>query len=181
MSKQTILKLSLVILLGIIGFSLISLNAQVAVKKEKDKLSQKVDEIKGEVKKITVETDEGVTVFEGEDAEKLMKRMKSKKINAYAFINEDGDVDVKLDEMVILDAEDFDTEFDFDVMIMSGGEGEWTIKGDSTENIKEKLEVKREDGELKVTVTTIENGNESVKTYTGEEAEEYLESRKEGD
>ncbi len=39
---------------------------------------------------------------------------------------------------------------------------------------EKKIEIVEENGQKKVTVTTIENGNKKVETFTGQEAEEYL-------
>jgi Secretion system C-terminal sorting domain len=40
--------------------------------------------------------------------------------------------------------------------------------------IEKKIEIVDENGQKKVTVTTIENGNKKIETFTGEEAEAYL-------
>lgn len=40
--------------------------------------------------------------------------------------------------------------------------------------IEKRIEIVEENGEKKVTVTTIENGNKTVETFTGEKAEEYI-------
>jgi len=40
--------------------------------------------------------------------------------------------------------------------------------------IEKRIEIVEENGQKKVTVTTIENGNKTVETFTGEKAEEYI-------
>jgi hypothetical protein len=55
-------------------------------------------------------------------------------------------------------------------------------KGDdkAKHKIEKRIEVTEENGEKKVTVTTIENGNKKVETYTGEKAEEYMNNQEMG-
>ncbi|HYG52613.1 MAG TPA: hypothetical protein VD905_17005, partial [Flavobacteriales bacterium] len=50
-------------------------------------------------------------------------------------------------------------------------------KDKTKRKIEKRIEVTEQNGEKKVTVTTIENGNKKVETYTGEKAEEYLNSQ----
>lgn len=56
-------------------------------------------------------------------------------------------------------------------------QGDDTDKEKSKRKIEKRIEVTEENGEKKVTVTTIENGNKKVETYTGEKAYEYMNSQ----
>lgn len=53
-------------------------------------------------------------------------------------------------------------------------------KDKSKRKIEKRIEVTEENGEKKVVITTIENGNKKVETYTGNDAEEYLNSQEMG-
>jgi hypothetical protein len=50
----------------------------------------------------------------------------------------------------------------------------WVENDGDSSNIEKKIEVKVEDGNKKVTVTTNKNGKESIKICEGEDAEKYL-------
>jgi hypothetical protein len=129
---------------------------------EKIKKEIKIDMDDGE-KKVTVKTtkDGEVTtdVYEGEEAEEFLKKSKhNKKFNIKVF--DDGDLEW-------VDGDDVQMIFLSEEM---EGEGE----------IEKKIEVSDEDGVKKVTVTTTKDGKEDVKTYEGDEAEEYLEKMNKG-
>lgn len=51
----------------------------------------------------------------------------------------------------------------------------WVEDDESNKGINKNIEVEKEDGELKVTVTTTKDGKKEVKTYEGEDAEKFLE------
>lgn len=46
--------------------------------------------------------------------------------------------------------------------------------------VEKRIEMIDENGQKKVTITTIENGNKTVETYTGEEAEKYMQRNNQG-
>jgi len=50
--------------------------------------------------------------------------------------------------------------------------------GDSKNNMSKKMKIQIKDGVKKVTVTTVEDGEESTKVYEGEEADKFLEEMK---
>lgn len=72
---------------------IISFAASFSFAQEEKALREKLKDIKGEIQKITIETDEGDVTFEGEEAEKLAKRLKQPRV----FMR------------------DFDANFDFDI------------------------------------------------------------------
>jgi len=129
----------------------------------KDNL-KKLKDIKGDVKKITITTSEGTTVFEGDQAEWLMKRMKKKAEPRMIKVMIDDDDFEGLGEKL-----DFDFDFpDKDIIIKRFHDD------DSAKGMK-KIIVTDENGEKKVTVTeTSKDGKVNVQTYTGKEADEYL-------
>ncbi|MBK7105188.1 MAG: hypothetical protein IPH62_07885 [Ignavibacteriae bacterium] len=152
---------------------------------EKD-LKGKLKEIK-DAKKIVVTTEKGDVVFEGDEANQLLKRMKSSEMKKrIQVISED-------DEILTEEIEGLEND-DEDILIWKSEDGEEKVikhkgKGhkimmfkndnggtDIIENKKTiKIKVDDENGEKNVTVTTKENGEEKVETYKGKEADEYLE------
>lgn len=144
------LKTKLVVLLCVI-LPVIS-NAQ----ENDNNLKNKLAGLKGKVEKLTVKVDGKDVVFEGEDAEKLVRRLKvfysMQDLDLFWFSNDD--------------------EFDIDggnLMIYKFREDD-----DEEGTAKKKVEVKIEDGEKKVTVTETKDGKEETKVYEGEEAEKFL-------
>lgn len=145
-------------------------------------IKEKLKEVK-EAKKITITTDKGEVVFEGDEADKVLEKLKSKEMKRIKIVT-DGD------EILTEDFEGIDGE---NVMIWKSEGGEEKIikhkgKGhkmmmfmDDDDDIKfiennktVKVEVNEDNGEKTVTVKTKENGEEKVETYKGKEAEEYL-------
>jgi len=74
------------------------------------------------------------------------------------------------------------------LMVSCGGEEEKEEAEDSTEQapvkeeekkeVKKQIEVSKEDGELKVTITTTTNGVEDVEVLTGQEAQDFIDNEK---
>ncbi len=212
----------LTVILFFFGFILI--NAQTEVTKEK------LNNLKGNVVKITIETDDDEVEITGEDANKLLDKMKSenhfiiKKMHHgnmgknMVFIKKGDDEDGK---EIKIDVEVEDTDGDKIVVIKKTVDGKetvekfigeeaekfieeheagehglkfisedgeqhivvnidsddinWVSKGDKLDTEK-KIKVEIKDGVKKVTVTTkSDDGEEEVKVYEGEEAEEFLE------
>jgi len=140
-------------------------------------LDDQIKQIDGSIDKITIISDGEVYTFEGEDAEKLFKRMKSSKSQSFAWhTSDDGSNKTKIvvvekhgdKEVIELDGEDEDV-----FIIKSDDDFEW-----NTDGLQKKVKVEIENGEKKVTVTTNENGEETTEVYEGEEADEYIESMK---
>jgi len=137
------------------------------------KLSEKLDDVKGKIDKITIHTDEGDVVFEGKDAEKLFGRMKNSK-QIKVRIDNDGESDNSLEKKIIIKRSPNDSlSEDFDLMEFNDfDDDEMAFGSDST--FEKKIIVKNENGGKKVTVTTIENGKEKTKVYEGDEADKFI-------
>ncbi len=76
----------LTIQIFILFLSVTLINAQ-----KDNSVKDKLNNIKGEVNKIVISTDKGDVTFEGEDAEKIFKKIKSDKIKRLEWISEDGE------------------------------------------------------------------------------------------
>ena len=140
-------------------------------------LEDQLNEIDGSVDKIIISSDGEEYIFEGADAQKLFKKMKSSKSKSFVWnTSDDGSMKKKVvivdtdgeKEIIEIDGDDDDvfivrTDKDFD-----------SIDCGMTKKVK----VEVEDGNNKVTITTNENGEETTEVYEGEEADEYLETMK---
>jgi hypothetical protein len=140
-------------------FASLTNNAQ-SVKTE---VNKKINNIKGDIEKITIIADGEEYLFSGEEAEVLFENMKSNKRKKFAF------------EM--LDSETGDSN----VWMMKGGDDDDTFvmfdvfeDGEDGDKIKKEIKIEIEDGEKKVEVTTTKEGKDSTEVYEGEEAEQYL-------
>ena len=140
-------------------------------------LDDEIKKIDGSVNKITITSNGNEYTFEGEDAEKLFKRMKSSKSQSFAWHSSD---DASKKKKIVIVEKDGDKEVielegeDADVFIVkSDDDFEWETDG-TQKNVK----VEIENGEKKVSVTTKENGEETTEVYEGKEADEYIEKMK---
>jgi len=115
----------------------------------------KLDQIKGKVEKITIKADGKEIVIDGDEAEKLVKHLKTFSKAPMIWLS---DVDAKDGHKVM--------QYRF----QHGEDADWTGK----DGVKKKVEVKIEDGKKKVTVISGKDGKEETKVYEGEEAEKFL-------
>jgi hypothetical protein len=135
-----------------------------------------IKKIVGTVEKITITSDGKEYTFEGAEAEKLFKKMKSSKSQSFVWNSSD---DSSKKKVVILDAEgdedliEVESGADNVVIVKTNGDFDDVVDG-----IQKKVKVEVEDGNKKVTVTTKENGEEKTEVYEGEEADEYIEKMK---
>jgi len=135
-----------------------------------------IKKIVGTVEKITITSDGKEYTFEGAEAEKLFKKMKSSKSQSFVWNSSD---DSSKKKVIILDAEG-----DEDLIeVESGAENVVIVKtngdfDDVVDGIQKKVKVEVEDGNKKVTVTTKENDEEKTEVYEGKEADEYIEKMK---
>ena len=158
MKNSNTAKLFLIAILTLFGFFSITLFAQ----DEKDEMNSKLDQLKGKVEKVTVKVDGKDVVFEGKDAERLSKSLRLFSKTPRMMWLSDDDEDFNFEGGNVLAYKFEDDDFD------------WKERdGD-----KKKVEVKIEDGEKKVTVTTEKDGKEETKVYEGEEAEKFLKENK---
>lgn len=161
-TKRNAVRVALFILLILFGLTAISINAQ------DKKVKEKIKDIKGEAKKITIVTDKETYTFEADEAGYILGLVKDSKEGKkfdiyvsgddedakYVFFSSDDD-----DDMATVNVKKIDKDFVCRV-----------VKDDESKTVK--VEVK--DGKKKVIVTTNEDGKETVKEYEGEEADEYL-------
>lgn len=129
----------------------------------------KLKNLDSEAEKVTINVDGEEVEFEGKEAQLLLRRLKMiSKINLDVFwTNEDEEVtDLLKEENITIKI--FDEEDDADVLFFS----EDMINEEGV--VKKKIEIDDKEGDKTVTVTTVENGEKSTETFTGEEAEEYL-------
>jgi len=140
-------------------------------------LEDQLNEIDGSVDKIIISSDGEEYIFEGADAQKLFKKMKSSKSKNFVWnTSDDGSMKKKV---VIVD-----TNGEKDVIEIDGDDDNvFIIRTDKDFDsidcgMTKKVKVEVEDSNKKVTVTTNENGEETIKVYEGEEADEYLEKMK---
>ena len=166
------LKTSVKIILLTIAVLMLS-SISFAQKDLKDKLSK----IEGHVDKITINAGGEEFTFEGEDAEKLFNKMQSSTKSSNTFI-------VKIDEeggegtkKIIIKSGGGDEEV-FEFKTDGGDHAVWFSDDDNLHSLDKNIKVEIEDGNKKVTITTIENGVEKTEIYEGEEAEEYLDKMK---
>ena len=136
-----------------------------------EKLDDKIGKIESTVDKITISADGNEYIFEGDDAEKLFKKMKRNQVQSFVWNSSDDSVK----KIIILDAASSDN----DLEVEDGDENVLIIKTDKDlddidDGITNKINVVVEDGNKKVTVIKKENGEEKTEVYEGDEAEEYL-------
>jgi len=139
-------------------FAILFLSVGVLIAQPSTSLKEKIKNIKGDINSITIATTEGNVTFEGEEARKLFKKMKSKTLHKkLKFISENGGG---------LNFEDDD----IDVLVFKNSNS-MKLTDDGKQVT---INVEEENGETKVTVTTKEDGEETVKTYEGKEAKKFL-------
>lgn len=158
----------------ILSFFFLLTNVQSTMA-QKD-LEDKINQIVGGADKIIISSDGKEYTFEGSDAEKLFKKMKSN--NSQTFIWNTSE-DSKNKKVIILDADGDEDAIE----VESEDENVFIIKtgkdlDDMDEAMSKKVKVEIEDGNKKVTVTTKENGEEKTEVYEGKEADEYIEQMK---
>ena len=134
-----------------------------------ESLKEKIKNIKGDVDKITITAGGEDFTFEGKDAEKLFKKMKSGLKHGNSFFIKD--LSGKDSKKIIIKSDD-----DLDWVDEDEDGFAWYTSDDN--GMTKKIKVEMNDGKKKVTVTTKENGEEKTKVYEGKEADEYLEKMK---
>ncbi|MGK9370112.1 hypothetical protein ACSSWA_14540 [Melioribacter sp. Ez-97] len=166
MEKQNNKKLFFIVLLLLFGLLGITLRAQDSG----DEFRSKLKKLKGEVERITVETDDGKVVFEGDEAQMLADR-----IRLMGMIPPKIKINIDPDEFEWEGIDEFDFDFAPDIDIDLPGRMMFWYSDDSPEAETDKdVKIEIKDGVKKVTVTTKKDGKESTKVYEGDEAEEFL-------
>jgi hypothetical protein len=157
------------IVLGILALSFITVHAQSS-------LDKKVKDINGKVEKITIKTDKGEYVFEGDDAAKLAKRLKGKREVKKCYIMSD-------DDTVVVNMPDFPgccPKFDKFFNDSTFKHFDIHIDADSIMKSIPKYFHKFFYGNS-VTIITDEDGKETVETFTGEDADKKIDELKKSD
>jgi hypothetical protein len=143
---------------------------------DKKSMKEKINNIEGDVSKIVITSDKGELTFEGDEAQKIFKRIKSPKMEKHIKWISDDNHEIDGDDVLIFKSEDGKKH-----IIKHKGKGDkmMMFMNDDFEG-KKTIEVEIEDdsdeseGEKTVTVTTVENGEKKVETYKGKKADEYL-------
>jgi len=146
-------------------------------------VQDKLEKIKGDINKIVVSTDKGDVVFEGDEAKQLLTKMKAEKLRRKVkWVSEhehDFDFDADCDNVMILKS---DKDRKHIIKKIKGGDKVIMFKHGNLDDLdiieKDKIvkvEINDESGNKKITVTTTEDGKETVETYEGKEADEYFE------
>jgi protease II len=133
-------------------------------------VNEKIKDIEGEANKITITTENGVYTFEGDDAAKLFKKMKS---SSNSFVWHSAEKDGKK-KIVFFDSDDEEHH----VEVFGGDDEDLIIISEDVhedmEGMHKKINVEIKDGNKKVTVTKKENGEEKIEVYEGDEADKFI-------
>ncbi len=157
------------VVLCVMALSFLTLQAQTS-------LDKKLKDVKGKVEKITIKTDSGEYVFDGDDAAKLAKRLKAKKEIKKCFITSD-------DDTIVVNMPDFKgccPKFDKFFNDSTFKHFDMHIDADSIMKSLPKHFHKFFDGNS-VTIITDEDGKETVETFTGADADKKIEEIKKSD
>ncbi len=142
-----------------------------------ENLKDKLSKIEGHVDKITISAGGEEFTFEGDDAEKLLKKMKADQTSSNTFVVRIDDADNKgTKKIIIKSGSGGDEVFEFETD--GGDHSVWFSDEENLANLEKNIKVEIEDGKKKVTVTTTENGEEKTEVYEGDEADEFLEKMK---
>lgn len=139
-------------------------------------LQEKINKIEGKVDKITITADGKDYSFEGSDAEKLFKKIKSSNSQNFVWNSTDDKTKKKI---IILNGDNDEDAIE----VESGDDDVFIIKSDKdladmNDGISKNVKVEIDNGEKKVTVTTKENGEEKTEVFEGDEADEYIKKMK---
>lgn len=152
-NKKVVFVLTLILL----GTSVVLIQAQ-----EKKSIKDKLEEIKGEAKSITIETSEGKYNFKGDEARDLMKIIKQKRM-------------FEFEKQISM----FPDSDDTDIFVLHRGNmpkpNMFWFQSDLEDDGNKEIKVEKNDGKTTVTVITKVDGKEETKVLTGDEAEKYLE------
>jgi len=145
-------------------------------------LEDKIKKIEGDVDKVTISASGEEYTFEGVEAKKLYKKMKSSFSKSHSFMwhSNDDEFEHHDGELIFIDEDgnkqliEISEDGDEDIEIFISKDFDM----DDHHGIEKKINVEIEDGNKKVTITTKENGEEKTEIYEGEEADEYLDKKK---
>lgn len=118
-------------------------------------MKEKIKNIEGTAETVTIKTSGGTYEFSGEDAQKILKRIKSPRTRS-----------------ITVHTPDFD-DFEFNIPDPPPVPHVFPFGNKD-------VDVKVEGGEITVSIKTGEDGNETTKVLKGKEAEEFLENEVKG-
>jgi hypothetical protein len=153
-------------------------NSLIAQETTQEKVNKKLKELKGEVSKIIIQSEEGEKVFEGDEAEYLHKRLKKNRTmkldqlvgHEMNIWIDDNDSAKSIEKIIKIDGDRsvffFDDENSIhEIIIDEIAEIDSLIK---------EVKVEEKNGNVKITVTSIEDGEEKTESFEGEDAEDKL-------
>ncbi len=150
----------------------------IAQDKKKDSPYDKINNLKGEISKIIIQTDTDELELTGEDASKIYKLIKAPaKYKTFNVILNDGD-DGEENVVFFSDNDSDDSHIFSKVMtekmiyVTNDDESGMTVI-DLDADGKE-ITIEEKDGQKKVTVKYEDDGETKTEVFEGEEAEEYL-------
>lgn len=153
----------------------LSMNLQaIAQEKAKSSPNDKIKSINGDISKIVITADGKETIFEGEEAAKLFKRLQpvSKKRVKIMVMDDDDFTCLDNDDVMIFHEEGEDGKDIKIHMKKFDDDFEWIEKGDK--KVRKEIKAEVTDGKKKVTITTQEDGEKKVEVLEGEAAEKFL-------
>lgn len=161
-------RIFILFVLVVTGLTFTLLHAQ-----SKKSIEEKLKQLKGEIEKIVISTDEGEVTFEGEEAKEIQERLTN------FYDKKDWKFEIKGEgdkERVFVIKKSDSSISNFNWITAKGDSISSMVTLDEIEGPSQKIQIEMEEGSKKITVTKIdENGEETTETYEGEEAEEYLE------
>ena len=161
------IKLTIVLLL----VGIISINGQ------SDETKSKLKNIDGTITKITIETEDGNVEIEVDDSDGENVIVVKKTVDGKEIVEEyKGEGAEKFLKEHSKDGADDALQI---VMEMDDDDFSW-VSNDDKDCLTKKINVEIKNGEKTITVTTNKNGNEVVKIYTGDEADEFLKENSNG-
>ncbi len=159
-------KIFIFTVLVISAFALTIIQAQ-----SKESIKEKLSELKGEIDKIVISTDEDQVVFEGEEAREIRDRLTN------FYCEKDWTFEVKSDgdEEKVIVVKKGGSKSNFNWITANDDSISSMIFVEKIDGLSKEFEIEIEDGNKKITVTKIdEDGEQTTETYEGEEAEKYL-------
>lgn len=154
---------------------LVFVTASSILGQNKKELLNKLKEIEGDIKSITITTDAGEVKFKDEDAEFLFRKLKSsikqKSFNIVIPEFNDDFCDSTNNIMLWLDKGNF--KFDLDSLNKKFNFN-FNFNNSDSGTVTKKIDINMEGDDTTLTVTTTENGEATTKIYTGKEATDFI-------
>jgi len=164
--------------------AILSILISVGVFAQGKALKEKLKKIEGNAESIVIQTDKGTTTFSGDEADALMKMIKSKDHSRNVIVF-DGDDDFSWDEGNDIDIDKLCLPLE-KMKTWHGGALGGNIRIDlsdfmdslNPDKVHKKIVIQNRDGNKTVTVTTREYGTEKIEMFEGSDADKYLEEHK---